>query len=196
MDLREPKTQKLLLIILVAFLAIYFWHARFYSAYSKKISAKKLEYETLLTELKKVELKAKSVESLKAEYQNLWENYRNVESLLPEENEVPLFLSHMHAAAQMSQARVMELVPKDPLPVSFYNSLDYTVKLEGNYHDLGKFLCNVANFPFLNNVSEVSIQGLPPKLVKDSENKSNITSAFKLTTYYIREDEKLKKLEL
>jgi type IV pilus assembly protein PilO len=196
MDLREPKTQKLLLIILVVFLAIYFWHARFYSAYSRKISAKKLEYETLLTELKKVELKAKSVESLKAEYQNLWERYRNMEELLPEENEVPLFLSQMHASAQMSQARVMELVPKEPMPVNFYNSLDYTVKLEGDYHDLGEFLCNVANFPFLNNVSEVSIQGLPPELVKDRRNKSSITSAFKLTTYFIREEEKLKKLEL
>jgi type IV pilus assembly protein PilO len=196
MDLREPKTQKLLLVVLVAFLAIYFWHARFYSAYSKKISAKKLKYEALLTELKKVELKAKSVESLKAEYQNLWERYRNMEELLPEENEVPLFLSQMHTSAQMSQARVLELVPKEPVPVNFYNSLDYTVKLEGDYHDLGEFLCNVANFPFLNNVSEVSIQGLPPDLVKDTRNKSSITSAFKLTTYFIREDEKLKKLEL
>jgi type IV pilus assembly protein PilO len=196
MDLRESKSQKILLIVLVVFLAIYFWHARFYSNYSKKISGKQLEYETLLTHLKKVELKAQSVESLKAEYQNLWEKYRNVEKLLPEENEVPLFLSQMHTAAQMSQARILELVPKEPLPVSFYNSLDYTVKLEGNYHDLGKFLCNVANFPFLNSVSEVSIQGLPFGLVKDSRNKSPITSAFKLTTYFIREDEKLKKLEL
>ncbi|MGB2697118.1 MAG: type 4a pilus biogenesis protein PilO [Candidatus Zixiibacteriota bacterium] len=196
MDLRESKSQKILLIVLVAFLAIYFWHARFYSNYSKKISGRQLEYETLLTHLKKVELKAQSVESLKAEYQNLWEKYRNVEELLPEENEVPLFLSQMHTAAQMSQARILELVPKEPLPVSFYNSLDYTVKLEGNYHDMGKFLCNVANFPFLNSVSEVSIQGLPLELAKGRRNKFPITSAFKLTTYFIREDEKLKKLEL
>ena len=196
MDLRESKSQKILLIVLVAFLAVYFWHARFYSNYSKKISAKQLEYETLLTHLKKVELKAKSVESLKAEYQNLWERYRNMEELLPEENEVPLFLSQMHSSAQMSQARVLELVPKEPVPVNFYNSLDYTVKLEGDYHDLGEFLCNVANFPFLNNVSEVTIQGLHTELIKGGRNKSSITSAFKLTTYFIREEEKLKKLEL
>jgi Tfp pilus assembly protein PilO len=196
MDLRESKSQKLLLTVLVAFLVIYFWHARFYSNYSKKISEKQMEYEMLLTNLKKVELKAKSIESLKVEYHTLWDRYRSVEQLLPEENEVPLFLSQIHTAAQMSQARVLELIPKDPVSISFYNSLDYSVKLEGNYHDLGRFLCNVANFPFLNSVSEISLQGLPHELAKDGRNKSTITSAFKLTTYFIKEEEKLKKLEL
>jgi type IV pilus assembly protein PilO len=193
MDLKEPKSQKILLIVLVAFLLVYFWHARFYSNYSKRIEEKQVEYEALLTHLKSVELKAKSVQSLKTEYQKLLEKYGRVEKLLPEENEVPLFLNQMHTSAQMSQARILELIPKEVNPVSFYNALDYTVKVEGKYHDLGKFLCNVANFPFLNNVSEVTIEGLPREY---AGKKSAIISTFKLTTYFIREEEKLKKLQL
>lgn len=196
MDLREPKSQKMLLIILVGFLIIYFWHARFYSSYSRKIDESQLEYEALLTHLKKVELKAKSVQSLKSEYENLLNNYQNVEKLLPEENEVPLFLNQMHTAAQMSQARILELNPQGVTPVSFYNALDYTVKVEGKYHSLGKFLSNVANFPFLNNVSQVTIEGLPSDLKGNGANRPTITSTFKLTTYYIKEEEKLKKLQL
>ena len=196
MDLKEPKSQKMLLIILVGFLTIYFWHARFYSNDSRIINEKQIEYETLLTHLKSVELKAQSIQSLKAEYQTLLEEYQKVEELLPEENEVPLFLNQMHTAAQMSQARILELIPKQATAVSFYNELDYTVKVEGKYSDLGEFLCNVANFPFLNNVSQVTMKGLPPELSGDGRNRSSITSTFKLTTYYIREEEKLKKLQL
>jgi type IV pilus assembly protein PilO len=196
MDLKEPKSQKILLIVLVAFLAVYFWHARFYSNFSKRIEEKQIEYEALLTHLKSVELKAKSVQSLKTEYRKLLDKYGKVEKLLPEENEVPLFLNQMHTSAQMSQARILELIPKEANPVSFYNALDYTVKVEGKYHDFGEFLCNIANFPFLNNVSEVTIEGLPLELRKGGGNKSTISSTFKLTTYYIREEEKLKKLQL
>jgi len=196
MDLKEPKSQKMLLVVLVGFLIIYFWHARFYSDYSRKISEKQMEYEALLTHLKSVELKAQSVQSLKNEYQTLLEGYEKVEQLLPEENEVPIFLNQMHTAAQMSQARILELVPKGAAPVSFYNALDYTVKVEGKYSDFGEFLCNVANFPFLNNVSEVTMTGLPLELKGDTRNRPTITSSFKLTTYYIREQEKLRKLEL
>jgi len=196
MDLREPKSQKILLIILVGFLLIYFWHARFYSSYSKKIDEKQLEYEALLTHLKKVELKAKSIESLKSEYQDLWHRYAKVEKLLPEENQVPLFLNQMHTAAQMSQTRIIELTPKGVTPVSFYNALDYTVKVEGKYHQLGRFLCNVANFPFLNDVSQVAIGGLPSDPKGNGPARSTVTSTFKLTTYYIKEEEKLKRLQL
>lgn len=196
MDLREPKSQKILLIALVGFLLIYFWHARFYSSYSKRIDEKQLEYEALLTHLKKVELKAKSVESLKSEYQDLWYKYEKVEKLLPEQNQVPLFLNQMHTAAQMSQARIVELIPKSTTPVSFYNALDYTVKVEGKYHQLGKFLCNLANFPFLNDVSQVAIDALPYDLKGKEAAAPTVSSTFKLTTYYIKEEEKLKRLQL
>ncbi len=196
MDLKEPKSQKILLTILVAFLLIYFWHARFYSKYSERISQKQTEYEALLTHLKKVELKAQSVESLKSEYQTLMDKYGKVEKLLPEENEVPWFLNQMHTAAQMSQARIVEVIPKGTSPVSFYNALDYSVKVEGKYHHLGEFLCNVANFPFLNSVSDVTIDGLPSDFRASGVNKPTVTTVFKLTTYYIKEEEKLKKLQL
>jgi len=38
MDLKDPKNQKLLLVALVAFLAIYFWYARIYSVNIKNIN--------------------------------------------------------------------------------------------------------------------------------------------------------------
>ncbi|MCK4385176.1 MAG: hypothetical protein KAW52_02815, partial [candidate division Zixibacteria bacterium] len=96
MDLKDPKTQKILLGGLIFFLIVYFWYARIYSENSKAISQKQIEYENIVTNLKNVEMKAKSFESLKTEYEKLLERYKGAELLLPEEKQIPLFLTQMH----------------------------------------------------------------------------------------------------
>lgn len=192
MDLKDPKSQKLILLVMVGFLILYFWYARIYSGYSKKISVKELEYEILMTELKNVEMKAKSIENLKDEYKRLLERYKKAEFLLPEEKKIPLFLNQMHSAAQVSQTKILEITPQSPRPISFYNTFDFLVQIQGSYHQLGDFFTNVANFPFLSNITGVSITALPSEIGKD---KSTITTSFRLSTYYIKEEEKLKKLE-
>jgi Tfp pilus assembly protein PilO len=193
MDLKDPKLQKFLLLALVGFLVIYFWYARIYSGYSEKISLKQTEYEILMTDLKNVEMKAKSMENLKDEYQKLLERYQKVELLLPEERKPSLFLNQMHSAAQVSQTNILEITPQAPQPVSFYNILDFNVQIQGTYHQLGHFFANVANFPFMSNISSVSMVALPAAEMEKSGN--SITASFKLSTYYIKEEERLKKLE-
>jgi len=192
MDLKDPKLQKLLLFTLVGFLVLYFWYARIYSGYSEQISQKELEYEILMTDLKSVEMKAKSIESLKDEYQKLLERYQRVEILLPEEKKPSLFLNQMHSAAQVSQTNILEITPQVPRPVSFYNALDFTVRIQGSYHQLGHFFANVANFPFLSNVGGVSVAALPTNV----ETMGNtVNASFKLSTYYIKEEERIQKFE-
>ncbi|KPK99506.1 MAG: hypothetical protein AMJ90_09465 [candidate division Zixibacteria bacterium SM23_73_2] len=193
MDLKNPKLQKYLLLTLVGFLVIYFWYARIYSGYSEKISQKRTEYEILMTDLKNVEMKAKSMESLKDEYQKLVERYQRVELLLPEERKPSLFLNQMHSAAQVSQTNILEITPQAPLPVSFYNILDFNVQIQGTYHQLGHFFANVANFPFMSNITNVSITALPA--AEEEKTGNSITASFKLSTYYIKDEERLKKLE-
>lgn len=192
MDLKDPKSQKLILLVIVGFLVFYFWYARIYSGYSKKISQKGFEYEVLMTELKNVEMKAKSIDNLKDEYGRLLERYKKVELLLPEEKKIPLFLNQMHSAAQISQTNILEITPQPPRPISFYNVFDFSVRIQGSYHQLGDFFANVADFPFLSNLTSVSITALPSDMGRD---KRTITASFRLSTYCIKEGEELKKLE-
>lgn len=192
MDLKDPKSQKLILSVIVGFLVFYFWYARIYSGYSQKISQKGLEYEVLMTELKNVEMKAKSIDNLKDEYKRLLERYKRVELLLPEEKKIPLFLNQMHSAAQISQTNILEITPQPPRPISFYNAFDFSVQIQGSYHQLGDFFANVADFPFLSNLTSVSITALPSDM---GRSKRTITASFRLSTYCIKEGEKLKKLE-
>jgi len=195
MDLRDPKTQKLLLGALVVFLVLYFWYARIYSKNATLIEQKQVLYENLLTDLKTVEMKAKSFENLKKEYEKLIERYHKVERLLPEEKQIHLFLMQMHSAASANQTGIIQVVPQGPVPMSFYNVNSYDIEITGSYHHLGGFLSSVGNFPFLTNVSGMTIAALPQEEQIHEQKGKTITASMKLTTYYVKEEEKLKKVE-
>jgi type IV pilus assembly protein PilO len=195
MDLRDPKTQKYLLGVLVVFLALYFWYNRIYTKNATLIKQKQVQYEYLLSDLKSVEMKAKSFESLKEEYKELLERYRRVERLLPEEKQIPLFLTQMHSAASTHRTGVVEILPQPVKPVGFFNTNSFDIQLTGSYHDVGGFLSSIANFPFLANVSNVTLTALPQDDQYQETDGKSITATLKLTTYYVKEGEKLKKVE-
>lgn len=177
------------------FLVVYFWYARIYSKKVELIQQKQVQYEYLLSDLKSVEMKAKSFESLKEEYHRLLERYRRVECLLPEEKQIPLFLIQMHSAAQSNRTGIMQIIPEEPMSEGFYNTSSFDIELTGSYHRLGSFFSNVANFPFLANVSGVTIAALAEDEQRGMEKDRSITASLKLTTYYVREEERLKEIE-
>ncbi|MDH4223151.1 MAG: type 4a pilus biogenesis protein PilO [candidate division Zixibacteria bacterium] len=193
MDFKDPKSQKILLGALIVFLVIYFWYARIYSSNVAKINQKEAEYEMLLTDLRNVEMKSKSVHNLKAEYETLLDRYQQVELLLPEEKQIPLYLTQLQGASQISEARIVEIIPRGIRPISFYNGADFSMVFKGDYDDIGTFFANVANFPFLTNVTDVSFSGLSKADVE--KEKKTILVNCKLSTYFIKESEKLQKVE-
>lgn len=194
MDIRDPKNQKLILGVLIFFLAIYLWHNRFYAPKSEQIQAKQIEYEAILTNLKNVELKAKSFESLKAEYESLLEKYKRVEMLLPEEKQVPLLLTQLHQAAQTTEAKITEIVPKGVSPIDFYNGDGYNIQVTGTYHNVGNLFASVANFPFIANITGVSFAGKSNPSQSTPSDDNTLTASFQLTNYFIREQDRLKRI--
>ncbi|OGC75996.1 MAG: hypothetical protein A2145_00795 [candidate division Zixibacteria bacterium RBG_16_40_9] len=191
MDFKDPKSQKIILGVLLGFLALYFWHNRIYSKNNQKIQAKETQYESILTNLKNVELKAKSFENLKSEYESLLERYKTVELLLPEEKQVPLLLTQMHQGAQTSGITIREIAPRATYPLSFYNASDFSIQMTGNYHEFGNFLSRIANFPFIANISDLNLtSGLSA-----GKKKETVQATFKMTTYFIKEEERLKKVQ-
>jgi type IV pilus assembly protein PilO len=195
MDIRDPKVQKYLLGGLVVFLVLYFWYARVYTKNAADIKQKQVQYEYLLSDLKRVEMKSKTFASLKEEYEKLLERYKKVECLLPEEKQIPLLLTQMHSAASNNETGVLELIPQDPAAAGFYNVNSFDIGVNGSYHDLGSFFSSIANFPFLANVSDVTITALPyDEQLPELKGKS-IAASLKLTTYYVKEEEKLQRVE-
>ncbi len=193
MDLKDPKTQKILLAGIGLFLVVYFWHSKVYQGYENKIIAHAQEYEQIQTELKNVEMKFRTLGALKEEYRQLTHRYHGVERLLPEAQNVPDFLSEIHSAALEANSQIVEITPIGVSPEGFYNLDTYRVTINTNYHDLGWFLADVANFPFIVNVSAVELQEvLSDNVEVDKYNQEyTMTASFTLTTYFVQPSERL-----
>lgn len=209
MDWRDSKTQKIVIAVLAFFIVAYFWYSRLYSHYDSQISLKSQEFETITTNLRNVEMKAKSLDALKLEYSDLIERYHEIEALLPEVKQVPSILVQLHTAASLTGTRITKVTPKEIVPEEFYNITGFEIELVGTYHDYGKFISYVANFPFIANISDVLIkspeeeQGRSSKNVKSQQKsqivgkkKETMVAQFTLSTYFVKEEERLKELAL
>ena len=80
--------------------------------------------------------------------------------------------------------------------------------MTGTYHDFGSFISYVANFPFIVNVSGVSVEATTlavPKKESDSGEKrgfsefnkpETVKANFILSTYYVKDSERLQEIEI
>ena len=84
MDLKDSKTQKIVIAVLAFFIVAYFWYSRVYSRYNSQINTHRQEFETITTNLRNVEMKAKSLDALKLEYYQLTDRYHEIEGVSKE----------------------------------------------------------------------------------------------------------------
>ncbi len=210
MDFRDTKTQKIVIGVLAFFIVVYFWHSRVYSRYDNQISLKNQELELVNTNLRNVEMKAKSLDALKLEYSELVDRYHEIESLLPEVKAVPSILVQLHTASSLTGTRITMVHPMPIASEEFYNVSEYEIEMIGTYHDVGKFVSYVANFPFIANVSEVKMEAQdaaiqsaesaalgseqPTQVV--GKKKETVTASFTLSTYFVKDGERLEELSL
>lgn len=208
MDLKDSKTQKIALGVLAFLIVAYFWYSRVYVPYDNQISLKSQEFETITTNLRNVELKAKSLDALQQEYTELMGRYHEIEALLPEVKQIPSLLVQLHTASSLTGTRITRIDPRPLESQDFYNIASFNIELSGTYHDFGNFISYVANFPFIANVSGVDMTALQlmvnkqPKDAKTKEGfidlskKATLTAKFTLSTYFVKEEERLSELVL
>jgi len=191
MNLRDPKTQIVAIVVVLFLGTYYFWFAKIYSPFQAEIAAKEVQKGNLLTQLHKVEEKAATLTELQKEYSDLQVKYKKVEILLPERKEDEAFLSQLHAAAQLTNSTVIEIVPLGTVPSEFYETNNYTLEVEATYHGLGKFLANVANFPFIVNLDNINLKSPVQRLAsaqpEDDEEANSVIATFKVSTYNVRQ---------
>lgn len=207
MDFKDSKTQKIVLGALAFFIVVYFWYSRVYSVNENKIASKTTEFETITTNLRRVEMKAKSLDALKVEYSDLVERYHEIEELLPEVKQIPSFLVQLHTASSLTGTKITSIQPLPNEEEEFYNVVSFEVQLSGTYHDFGSFISYVANFPFITNVSDVNITAqniaISKAAAKNEKDKvqeikktETMNATFKLSTYFVKDNERLQELDI
>jgi Tfp pilus assembly protein PilO len=191
MNLRDPKTQ-IVAVIVVLFLGLYYlWFAKVYTPFQAQIAAKEIQRGNLLTQLHKVEEKAATLTELQKEYSDLQVKYKKVELLLPERKEDEAFLSQLHAAAQLTNSIVTDVTPMGTVPSEFYETNNYSIEVEATYHGLGRFLAKVANFPFIVNLDNITLNSPAQRLSSMSnealKDEKPVIATFKVSTYNVKQ---------
>lgn len=187
-DLKDSKNQKLVLVVMVLVLGVYFWYARVYSPNLEIIEAKSVEHERILTDLRNVELKAKSFDALKAEYESLFMQYQNISSLLPDKRQLEGLLIQLHQSAVTTETEITSVTPQVPVPTGFYQTNAFRMEVAGNYHSLGRFFASIANYSFIANIRNVQFSAVPLAGATDIDDKKTLTAAFDVDTYFASED--------
>ncbi len=204
MDFKDPKIQKIFIGVAAFFIVAYFWYNRMYVTYDAKLDQMNQEYSTMITNLKNVEMKSKSLDALKIEYEDLLGKYQDIEQLLPEVKQIPSFLVQLHTASSLTGTKIKKIEPKPIEAQNFYNVASFKVEMSGTYHDFGKFIGYVANFPFITNVSDVQITSLAAAKLSEEEDddgfgvkdKSTMLASFTLSTYFAKPEERLAELNI
>ena len=204
MDLKDSKTQKIVLGVLAFFIVVYFWYSRLYSTYDHQIAQKASEFEQITSNLRAVEMKAKSLDALQLEYSNLVDRYEEIEALLPEVKQIPSFLVQLHTASSLTGSKITRVQPLTIESAEFYNVAAFEIDITGTYHDFATFISYVANFPFIANVSKMNIHATQLAIAKQAAKRDEgpreikkpetIAATFTLSTYYVKENERLKEL--
>lgn len=210
MNVNDPKNLKLIGAVAALLLIGTAWYLLLYSKYNDKISQKAQEFETITTNLRNVETKAKSLDALRVEYDELLKRYEEIETLLPEVKQIPSMLVQLHTASSLSGTRITKVQPIPVREQEFYNIAAFDIEMTGTYHDFGSFVSYVANFPFIANLSNVNVKAQKVAVKKSSQEEpqdgeairevgrkqESVTVSFTLSTYFVKEGEQLTELSL
>jgi Tfp pilus assembly protein PilO len=107
----------------------------------------------------------------------------------------------------LTGTKIVRINPLPPEPRQFYNVASFEIEMKGTYHDFGTFISYIANFPFIANVSNMEIKATEVAVAAADEQeevgvgevgrkKETITATFTLSTYFVREEERLEELTL
>ena len=168
MDLQSPKVQRILVSSLMSVLILYLFFGSSmlgfsYRAKKAQIATLQTEYDGLSRDLERARVTARNLPKLEQEYQYLHEQWLIARNLLPEENDMEPLLRKVSAAAQQAGLSWVEYRPEAPIQREFYAENPISIEVEGNFHQVGTFLGQIANLNRIVNVRNIKLEGVRPE---------------------------------
>ncbi len=142
----------------------------FYGDVSGQIQSKR-------TELDEQKAKLAEAEGAKREYnKDLAEKSkhevlaRKHKKILPDDPEMPTFLSTLQTVATISGVTLTSWAPGEEAPEEFYAKVPMQLKLEGKFHQVAKFFYGIGQVDRIINMENINVS------LKESVDKANLAS--------------------
>lgn len=162
MNLREPRTQR---IILVAILGLGMIYAYFfttvvpftYKARAAETAQVEAELSKLSGDVAKARAAVANLPALERECAEVHERWEIMSELLPTSKEIAGLLTKVTLAGQESGVDFALFQPAAPRQADFYVAYPTQLRVEGGYHEVGRFLAEVANLDRIVNIVNLNM---------------------------------------
>jgi len=185
MDLKDPKTQKLILVVAGTAALVYFYiFADFvpfnYKARAAEISNLKAEHTRAMNELTKAQQLVNRLPELKREFALLTQRWQVAQELLPTQKEVASLLRKVTMAGQESGIKFLLFKPAEPQKKTDFTENPVQVSVTGGFHRAGAFFGEIADLSRLVNVSQLRLKGFDKGDLDDTVQADFIATAYTL----------------
>jgi type IV pilus assembly protein PilO len=185
MDLKDPKTQKLILIgagigVLVYFFLIANYVPFNYPARAKEIGMLKEDYIKKMSELTKAQQLVNRLPELRKEFELLNQRWTVAQELLPSQKEVASLLRKVTIAGQESGVHFVLFKPGDPKPSTYFTENPVQVTVTGGFHRAGAFLGEISDLSRLVNVSQLKLKGFDKGDLDETVQADFVATAYTL----------------
>lgn len=106
-----------------------------------------------------------------------------LERLVPAEGEVPAIYEAIAAESQSLGLELINVTPAQPMPDSagYFMRQNWSMQVEGEYHDVGEFLARVASFT---RIVRPEVEEIRPSRTTNS-GRQTVTAQFQLETFVL-----------
>jgi len=180
---QEPRQQKALVAILLAAGLFYLFFEYWRAPALEALTLDQERLERLESQNRAAQVRALQKERLEQQAA-VYERYvRRLEQLVPAEEEVPALLRDITAEARRLDVDLNLIEPQTDQPGTYYTKTAYTLRVIGEYHDVGRFLTTIASLPRIITPVNVSMETFEntPLLEYDS----GVSVDFEIETYVI-----------
>lgn len=105
------------------------------------------------------------------------------ETMLPTQSEVSALLEEVAGAAIQNDVQIVTFAPLGPSRGENLVELPYDVQILGGYHDIGRFLADVANLPRLVRPVVVSLEATEEEVRGQERTRHVVTATLTLSTF-------------
>jgi type IV pilus assembly protein PilO len=184
---QDPRQQKILVAIIVLVGGFYLFWEYLYAPQREEVTAQEARLETLESQNRSAQVIAARGGRELAERMELYERHvRRLEQLIPAGEEVPALLNDLNDEARRMNVELFGIEPEPAQPGTFYTRETYSLRVLGEYHNVGRFLTSIASLPRI--VTPVELSLVP------YDDQGNITdfafpveATFRIETYVLPE---------
>ena len=181
----DPTQQKFMLGGLVGLLLVLPYNMYVLTPAQDENATVQARVESLDTQNRSARVIASQGEEALQERMALYERHvARLEELIPAQEEVPALVDDIQARARLVDVEVVGLDPEPTEPAGPYNRTGYQMTVVGDYHDVARFLTEIASLPRIVTPVQVDMETYSGVSQRASM-VSPVQATFRIETYVL-----------